>query len=96
MKQLSALTRVAFAWALMAATPAGADERPLRPEEPIERAEDILRQATEALLQTLHGIVAAIPQYEAPVIDENGDIIIRRKRPPDVQPPPDPDEVIRL
>lgn len=84
----------AFAASLAVAAPAGAQDRsPLR-EEPL--AERILRQATEALLKTLAGIVAAIPQYEAPEITEDGDIIIRRKRPPDPQPSPDPGEVIPL
>ena len=80
------------AW-VAGATPV-ADDRPLRPDESL--AEHILRQATEALLKTLEGIVAAIPQYEAPVITDDGDIIIRRKRAPDEQLPPDPDEVIPL
>ena len=33
------------------------------------------------LMDALGAFIASIPQYEAPVMNENGDIIIRRKNP---------------
>ena len=51
-------------------------------ESPAEEVERLAREAAEAIITTLTGLLAAIPQYEAPEILENGDIIIRRKNPP--------------
>lgn len=49
-----------------------------------ERAEEFARQGVERLMQALDLLIDSIPQYEMPFIDENGDIIIRRRR--DVEP----------
>ena len=35
----------------------------------------------QSLLKTMEMMLLTIPQYEAPFINENGDIIIRRKNP---------------
>ena len=35
----------------------------------------------QSLLKAMEMMLLAIPQYEAPYINENGDIIIRRKNP---------------
>lgn len=48
-------------------------------EEP--SAKDHLGEATESLLRAFDLMIRAIPQYEAPEVLENGDIIIRRKNP---------------
>ncbi len=44
------------------------------------RAEDMAREAIEQLMRALELMIDSIPQYELPQIEENGDIIIRRKR----------------
>ncbi len=38
-------------------------------------------EGIESLLQAMEMMLLAIPQYEAPFINERGDIIIRRKNP---------------
>ncbi len=45
-----------------------------------ERAEEFARQGVERLMQALDLLMESIPQYEMPFVDENGDIIIRRRR----------------
>ena len=35
----------------------------------------------QSLLKAMEMMLLAIPQYEAPYVNENGDIIIRRKKP---------------
>ena len=53
------------------------------------RAEDMARGAIEQLMRALELMIDSIPQYEMPEIEENGDIIIRRKR---QAPRPKPDQ----
>ena len=65
----------------------GAEEQAVPRSEPLD---DALRGAAEQIMNALRLMVLAIPQYEAPEILENGDIIIRR-RPPDSL--PDGDEL---
>ncbi len=56
-----------------------------------ERAEELAREGFEQLLRALEALLQSIPQYEAPEITEDGDIIIRRKRkPPEPPEPPEP------
>ncbi len=38
-------------------------------------------EGMQSLLQAMELMLLAIPQYEAPIVNENGDIIIRRKNP---------------
>lgn len=47
----------------------------------------------QSLLKAMEMMLLAIPQYEAPTVNENGDIIIRRKNPPPKadQPAPQPE-----
>ena len=54
---------------------AAADEQSQR-----ERAEEFARQGIERLMQALDLLMGSIPQYDLPFVDENGDIIIRRRR----------------
>ncbi|HZD25092.1 MAG TPA: hypothetical protein VE631_02440 [Alphaproteobacteria bacterium] len=83
---------------LTAALPARADEagrdRELerRAQELAKNAEKLARDTAERLVGTLNMLVGKIPQYEAPEILDNGDIIIRRKHPevPPQQAEPDP------
>ena len=65
----------ALALALAAGAPAGADETEL------ERAERLAGAAATRLRGALGALLRAVPQYEAPEILDNGDIVIRRKRP---------------
>lgn len=44
-------------------------------------AERMARQAARQMLEALDAAIGAIPQYEVPRLLENGDIVIRRKRP---------------
>ena len=57
-------------------------------------AETLARAGVERLMRALELLMERIPQFEAPEINEDGDIIIRRKRPreddaPDQAPAPD-------
>lgn len=45
-----------------------------------ERAEEFARQGIERFMQALDLLMESIPQYELPIVNENGDIIIRRRR----------------
>lgn len=50
---------------------------------------ELARDGLERLMRAFEVFIDMIPQYEMPEIDENGDIIIRRKR--ESEPPPEPD-----
>lgn len=41
---------------------------------------ELTAEAVDKLLRALDLLMGSIPQYEAPFVNENGDIIIRRKR----------------
>jgi hypothetical protein len=71
--------------ALVLAPPAVAEEPP-ESEDPGELARD----GVERLMRALEAFIDMIPQYEMPEINENGDIIIRRKR--HVEPSPEEDD----
>ena len=47
----------------------------------MEQAERELREGLEKVLRAVEGFVKSIPVYEAPYMDDKGDIIIRRKPP---------------
>ena len=66
-----------------AAMPAAAEDEGLSDQarKEAERARDLIEQALGSLLASLKLAMDTIPQYEAPEILDNGDIIIRRKRP---------------
>ncbi|WP_162915021.1 hypothetical protein [Desertibaculum subflavum] len=54
--------------------------------------EETARGAIESLMDVMRTLVDKIPMYEAPVILDNGDILIRRKRPEEApQPKPAPE-----
>jgi hypothetical protein len=52
-------------------------------------AEEMAREAIEQLMRALELMIESIPQYEMPEINEDGDIIIRRKH---QMPHPEPGE----
>ena len=58
-----------------------------------EEVEEMAREAVEQLMQALEIFIQSIPQYEMPEINENGDIIIRRKRSPGDESEPDAPEM---
>ena len=78
------LRRSTLAAAVLAALalPAAAQEK----ETPGELATD----AMSKMVRALELMIQSIPQYEKPEINENGDIIIRRKRPNDPPRMPEP------
>jgi len=47
---------------------------------------ELARQGLERLLRAMELFIEMIPEYEAPVLNEDGDIIIRRKRPEQSRP----------
>ncbi len=49
-------------------------------------AEEMAKEAIEQLIRALELMIESIPQYELPEINEDGDIIIRRKRRPSEKP----------
>lgn len=56
---------------------------------PRERAEELTREGAERFLEALEFLMMTIPQYDLPEITEDGDIIIRRRRPGATPPAPE-------
>ena len=79
MKRCNALISVIFLSAFLAVAGAPTTLRAAEHDER-GRAEDMAREAIEQLMRALELMIDSIPQYEMPEIEENGDIIIRRKR----------------
>ena len=50
-------------------------------EKQRDRAEEAIREGAEKILHGIEQLLKSIPQYDAPEIKENGDIVIRRKPP---------------
>jgi len=69
-------------------SPARAADAP--PANPAEQAEKAIREGAQKMIEALEMLIQSIPQYEAPKVLDNGDIIIRRKNP--AEPAPGPDE----
>jgi hypothetical protein len=82
---------LASALILAGAAPAKADERPegltVPPQvlDELKRAEEAMRRGLEHAVQGFDLLIRSFPQYELPEINENGDIIIRRR--PQLNPP---------
>jgi hypothetical protein len=62
----------------------GAD-RPANPES-AQAPMELAREGLTKMLQALNKLIESVPQFEMPEMTENGDIIIRRKRPEAPQP----------
>ena len=60
------------------------------PAEPGERLREELDRSLDRLLVVLRALLAAVPHYALPEVNENGDIIIRRLNPPPPQRPSPP------
>ena len=56
-----------------------------------ESVGELAREGVETLMRALEALIDEIPRYEMPELNEDGDIIIRRKRKPDEGSPEDPD-----
>ena len=65
------LLAISLAFALSISSVAYADEK--------KSPEVMIEEGTKMIFDALDLVLKAIPQYEAPEILENGDIIIRRK-----------------
>jgi hypothetical protein len=81
------LATLLIGWAAFA--PAAYAQAPTQPQA--ESPKDLLEDATRKALKAFELMLKAIPQYEAPEILDNGDILIRRKKTkPDAPSPGDP------
>ncbi len=85
MTTLSRLAAVLLCAGTLAVSPAMAfslNEETDRQQDdsPSEAARDLALESIEKLMQAMELLLESIPQYEAPEINEDGDIIIRRKR----------------
>ena len=79
--------RVAAALLLLLGLPAAAQDE-YRGEDQDDSPGTLAGEAMEKLMRALDLLIGSIPQYEAPYVNENGDIIIRRKQ-GDALPTPD-------
>ena len=50
-------------------------------QTPKDNAKELAHEGIKNLMQALQLMIDHIPQYELPVLNENGDIIIKRKYP---------------
>lgn len=62
---------------------------PVAAAEAEKTPSELAREGMERMLRAIELMIEMIPQYEMPEVLENGDIIIRRKR-PDPSEEPDP------
>lgn len=60
----------------------GAEETERAIRKGAEQAEKTMRETSDKVMKSLKEMFQAIPQYEMPQVNEHGDIIIRRKNPP--------------
>ena len=72
----------------LAAGPATAQQR----DQKEQGLEETARSAIESLMDVMRTLIDKIPMYEAPVIMDNGDILIKRKRPEEAPQPKPPNE----
>lgn len=89
------MTRTRFAMLIMVIALAGpwpATASQMAEKSPTELA----REGVETLLRALDAFIESIPQYGVPRIDENGDIIVPRKKPREVEQTPPGLERIRI
>ena len=75
---------------LIAAGPTQA-QKPTPQDDMQEHAEKALKEGVQTILRALETMFKAIPQYEVPEVLDNGDIIIRRKKPKETKTPDDTD-----
>ena len=76
--------RIAVAAAVLAVPLIARADPPPPGEEALRRLEEAERSLRDGLTKALDSIgllLQSLPRYEAPIINEDGDIIIRRQRP---------------
>jgi hypothetical protein len=86
MSRLHLAAALALGVAGCAASPA------LAQESTLEGAQQEAAEGIAKLLQALQMFVKSVPQFSAPEVLPNGDIIIRRIHPEDTPPPPPPED----
>lgn len=69
------LAAAVLAVGLLAGTPAAAGERGGEQES---SPEEMAREGAERILRAIEGLLDMIPQYGAPYVDEDGNIVIPR------------------
>ena len=85
------MSKMRFGLALIALVIFAGQAPAAEPPTPREEApSELLKEGTRQILKAFELFIRTIPQYEAPEVLENGDIIIRRKRPG--QPPAKPEK----
>jgi hypothetical protein len=52
-----------------------------------EDAEQALKEGFNQIFRALDSLIRSMPQYEMPELGENGDIVIRRKKRPEIPKP---------
>lgn len=66
---------------------ASGEPKPEAPSANPSAPGELAREGVTKILQALEKLLQSVPQYQMPEIDENGDIILRRKRPETPAPP---------
>ncbi len=80
----SAILALALIFTLSATTPATAGPKQLVSDE--NKPEQMLGEGADLILRALKMMIDNIPQYQAPEVLKNGDIIIRRVQPDEKKP----------
>ena len=75
--------------AILIATGPVQAQKPTPSDRMQEQAEKALKEGVQTILRALETMFKSVPQYEMPEVLENGDIIIRRKKPKDKKAPGD-------
>ena len=88
MRNLTATLCLTIAVLLMVSTPViSADlHKAQTPPSHQKKPEDMIEDGMKMILNALQLLLKSIPQYKAPEVLENGDIIIRRVRPSEKAP----------
>jgi hypothetical protein len=79
---------VAPAWPAEERPPAWPAEERKSLSEAARDAAELAARAAETIIGALQGVIETLPQYEAPEVMPNGDIIIRRKPQPELDKTP--------
>ena len=80
---VAALLMAAWIACAASAAHAGPTDSPVSPIQPNSQADVLLRAAIEQLVQALGQALHDVPRYGLPEVNDNGDIILRRLRPPE-------------
>ena len=86
---MKGISAIALALSLLLAAPAAAESEPRSPGRDLPSSIEELEAALDQVASALRRVIEAVPRFEPPEITEEGDIVIRRKR-PDAEPLPAP------